>query len=72
MLYEGTRDFLRAYIRMCFDPVETVKSEVEQKALPRYLPAFEKVCVAETYNTLTCRRIIALCFVLFEKFCLLS
>jgi len=43
MLYEGTRDFLRAYLRMCFDPEETVKSEVEQKALPKYLPAFEKV-----------------------------
>jgi len=45
MLYEGTRDFLRAYLRMCFDPEETVKAEVQEKALPRYLPAFEKVSV---------------------------
>jgi len=43
MMYEGTRDFVRAYIRMCFDPEETVKAEVKEKALPRYLPAFEKV-----------------------------
>ena len=45
MLYEGTRDFLTAYVRMCFDPEETVKAEVKLKALPRYLPAFEKVSV---------------------------
>jgi len=50
MLYEGTRDFLRAYIRMCFDPEETVKTEVKEKALPRYLPAFEKVSVVEKYS----------------------
>lgn len=43
MLYEGTRDFLTAYVRMCFDPEETVKAGVKLKALPRYLPAFEKV-----------------------------
>jgi len=43
MMYEGTRDFVRAFIRMCFDPEETVKAEVKRKALPRYLPAFEKV-----------------------------
>jgi len=43
MLYEGSRDFLRAYVRMCFDPEDSVKAEVEQIALPRYLPAFEKV-----------------------------
>jgi len=43
MMYEGTRDFLRAYVRMCFDPEETVKAEVKEKALPKYLPAFEKV-----------------------------
>jgi len=45
MLYEGSRDFLRAYIRMSFDAEETVRIEVEEKALPRYLPAFEKVSV---------------------------
>ena len=45
MLYEGTRDFLTAYVRMCFDPEETVKAGVKLKALPRYLPAFEKVSV---------------------------
>jgi len=50
MLYEGTRDFLRAYMRMCFDPEETVKAEVKEKALPRYLPAFEKVSVVENYS----------------------
>jgi len=43
MMYEGTRDFVIAFIRMCFDPEETVKAQVKQKALPRYLPAFEKV-----------------------------
>jgi len=47
MLYEGTRDFVTAYMRMCFDPEETVQAEVKQKALTRYLPAFEKVSVAE-------------------------
>jgi len=47
MLYEGTRDFLRAYLRMGFDPEETVKAEVKQTALPRYLPAFEKVSVVQ-------------------------
>jgi len=43
MMFEGTRDFLRAFLRMGFEPEETVKAEVKQKALPRYLPAFEKV-----------------------------
>jgi len=49
MLYEGTRDFLRAYMRFN-EPEETVKAEVKEKALPRYLPAFEKVSVVEKYS----------------------
>ena len=45
MMYEGTRVFVKAFIRMCFDPEETVKAKVKQKALPGYLPAFEKVSI---------------------------
>jgi len=45
MMYEGTRDIVRAFMRMCFDPEETVKAKVKQKALPGYLPAFEKVSI---------------------------
>jgi len=49
MLYEGSRDFLKPYLWMVFDPEEKVKTEVKQKGLPRYLPAFEKVSVWKIY-----------------------
>jgi len=45
MLYEGTRDFIKSYARMGFDPEETVKSEVKKNALPKYLTVFEKVSI---------------------------
>ena len=47
MMFEGSRDFLKGYLGVGFDSEETVKAEVKQKALPRYLPAFEKVSVVQ-------------------------
>lgn len=43
MLCEGARDFFGPFLRIGFEEVEKVKTDIRSKALPRYMPIFEKV-----------------------------
>lgn len=43
MLYEGTRDFLMAFMSYGFQGYEPVLEAAKAKQLPKYLPIFEKV-----------------------------
>lgn len=42
ILYEGTRDFLNFFMSYGFTGWETVLDNARNKALPKYLPPFEK------------------------------
>ena len=43
MLFEGGRDFMNFLLTLGFRPEADVLAEAKAKALPRYMPLFEKV-----------------------------
>ena len=43
MLYEGSRDFMGAFMSYGFQPYDAVLSAAKDKHLPKYLPVYERV-----------------------------
>jgi hypothetical protein len=43
MLFEGSRDFLGAFMKYGFEPFDVVLKSAKENQLKRYLPIFEKV-----------------------------
>jgi glutathione S-transferase len=43
MLYEGTRDFQATFVAYGFQGYEPVLEAAKTKAIPKYLPVYEKV-----------------------------
>lgn len=42
-MFEGSRDFLGAFMRYGFEGYQEVLDNAKKTAMPRYMPVFEKV-----------------------------
>ncbi len=46
MYYEGARDFIGAFLAICFSDPKNVLDKAKTEALPRYLPVFDQVRIS--------------------------